>query len=294
MIFGEALFDVFPDGQSVLGGAPFNVAWNLKGLGLDPLFISRVGSDGRGEKVLSSMREWGMSVEGVQVDAERPTGVVEVSLNEGQPSFDIRPDQAYDFIAPGEALRVAREEGCGILYHGTLITRSGESRKTLETLRRSINSDIFVDVNLRPPWWSHETVRQALAGADWAKLNSDELFDILNNAEVEKADSEAAAERFRREFGLKGVVLTMGSEGAAMATADGFVRHKPVNVENLVDTVGAGDAFSAVTIMGLSLGWPVDTILKRAISFASEICGVRGATSSDHELYTKYARNWGL
>ncbi len=79
-IFGEVLFDHFPDGKRVLGGAPFNVAWHLQAFGLAPRFISRVGADAEGESVLTAMREWGMDTQAVQIDAHRPTGRVSVQI----------------------------------------------------------------------------------------------------------------------------------------------------------------------------------------------------------------------
>src|SRR5690606_31337572 len=98
VIFGEVLFDVFPDGTAVLGGAAFNVAWNLRGLGLDPLFVSRVGDDERGRGVLGAMERFGMDTSAVEVDPIRPTGVVTVAFRDGEPSYEIIADQAYDRI----------------------------------------------------------------------------------------------------------------------------------------------------------------------------------------------------
>ena len=292
MIFGEALFDVFPGGQSVLGGAPFNVAWNLKGFGFDPLFISRVGSDDRGAEVIRSMLEWGMDVTGVQTDPDHPTGVVEVSIEDDQPSFSILPDQAYDFIDPESAMAAVREGDFSVLYHGTLIARSQRSRSALNVVRETLTTPVFVDVNLRPPWWDGDIVRDALSGADWAKLNDQELFEILGSCLFSGADMDAAADYFRSEHGLYALVVTLGGAGSLLATRRGVIRSKPVMVNDLVDTVGAGDAFSAVAIAGLVLGWPFEVILDRATDFASEICRVRGATTSDIEIYAKHARGW--
>lgn len=78
-LFGEVLFDHFPDGKQVLGGAPFNVAWHLQALGQAPLFISRVGTDPEGEQIRRSMDDWGMDLGGLQTDPALPTGRVSVS-----------------------------------------------------------------------------------------------------------------------------------------------------------------------------------------------------------------------
>ena len=97
-IFGEVLFDHFPDGTRVLGGAPFNVAWHLQAFGQSPHFISRVGNDSAGEAIRNAMHEWGMDTRGLQTDPARPTGRVEVSFVDGEPTYDIVHPCAYDAI----------------------------------------------------------------------------------------------------------------------------------------------------------------------------------------------------
>ena len=85
-IFGEVLFDRFPDGSSVLGGAPFNVAWHLQAFGQRPLFISRIGRDRLGDTIRSAMQSWQMDVLGLQQDEIYPTGTVQVAIEQGEPS----------------------------------------------------------------------------------------------------------------------------------------------------------------------------------------------------------------
>jgi fructokinase len=101
-IFGEVLFDHFPDGHEILGGAPFNVAWHLKAFGQNPQSISRVGNDAEGDLVRSNMQNWGMATDFLQTDPSHPTGQVQISIENGDPTCRIVEDQAYDHIAlPG-------------------------------------------------------------------------------------------------------------------------------------------------------------------------------------------------
>jgi fructokinase len=288
VIYGEVLFDRFPDGSAVLGGAPFNVAWHLQGFGLHPLFVSRVGTDEPGEAVVEAMRAWGMDTRGVQRDPDHPTGAVEVSLEKGQPRFDILPAQAYDYI-DGSAVPAA--DGASLIYYGTLASRSLVSRDGLETLRRKIPAPGFVDVNLRPPWWTAEFVEHALQEARWAKLNIDEL-NILVGREVDRDSLVDAGREFCRDHDLELTILTLGEDGAAIVgpERDEFAQAPPV--ENLVDTVGAGDAFSAVSIFGLARNWPPEILLQRALRFAARICEQRGATARDSELYRSTLEAW--
>ena len=89
IIFGEVLFDCFPDGSQILGGAPFNVAWNLQALGKAPKFISRIGKDAQGDKISRAMQDWGMSTDYLQKDAEHSTGRVDVDIIQGEPHYNI-------------------------------------------------------------------------------------------------------------------------------------------------------------------------------------------------------------
>ena len=114
VIFGEVLFDRFPDGTSVLGGAPFNVAWHLKALGLGPLFVTRVGKDRLGGRILAAMEAWGMDTRGVQEDPDHPTGTVEVWVENGEPSYEIAMPSAWDLI---DAEKLPAADDPGILYH---------------------------------------------------------------------------------------------------------------------------------------------------------------------------------
>jgi len=157
VVFGEVLFDCFPDGEVVLGGAAFNVAWHLQGFKNSPLMISSVGKDAHGDKVREIMQAWGMDVSAMQISDKYPTGQVVVHLQDGQPSYDIVTDQAYDHITEQAALGAMGDQQVALLYHGSLALRDKESRATLDALL-AVNSGkptppIFLDLNLRDPWW---------------------------------------------------------------------------------------------------------------------------------------------
>ena len=294
VIFGEVLFDSFPDGAAVLGGAPFNVAWHLQGFGLQPLFVSRVGDDERGREVLDAMDEWGMDTAGVQVDPVYPTGTVQVSLADGQPSFAILPDQAYDHIGREAVLRLLAGRACSVVYLGSLIARGPVSAAALRAVLAEAEAPAFIDVNLRPPWWDADGVAGLLAGARWAKLNDDELARLAGADPSDPITLKAAAEAYRVRNELELLVLTRGAEGAFMLSDAGIVEGIAAPVEDLKDTVGAGDAFSAVTLLGLSRGWSPADILDRALGFAAAVCGLRGATTRDRTLYTRHLAQWDV
>ncbi|UCH28792.1 MAG: hypothetical protein JSV06_11005, partial [Myxococcales bacterium] len=156
VIFGEVLFDHFPDGSRVLGGAPFNVAWHLRGFGANPLVLSAVGDDDEGREVLERMTSWDLMTHGVQTDPTHPTGRVTASVVDGENRFEIAPNQAWDFVKMGPALRATAEEPAGLLYHGSLALRGDVSWDTLRSLRAKADAPSFVDINLREPWWTRD------------------------------------------------------------------------------------------------------------------------------------------
>lgn len=286
-IFGEVLFDHFPDGSRVLGGAPFNVAWHLQAFGLSPRLVSRVGADSDGEAVLAAMRDWGMDTRGVQIDPQRPTGRVSVQFRDGEPAYLIEPDCAYDAIEwqpPAQPSPI-------LLYHGSLALRAPVSCDTLQRLVREAGCDtVFLDVNLRSSWWDRDSVSRHIRSAHWLKLNQHELGLLVAD---DGADVASQAGTLLAESGLRGLILTLGAAGARAFTADGAsLLVRPGHAENVVDTVGAGDAFAAVMILGITRGWPLPLALERAQQFAATIIGQRGATSRQREFYEPLRKAW--
>jgi fructokinase len=298
IIFGEVLFDRFPDGESVLGGAPFNVAWHLQGFGLDPHFISQVGTDALGDHVLEAMQAWGMSVDGIEQDSLHPTGQVEVSLSAAQPSYAILPDQAYDYI-DSKAAQASIQFNPALLYHGSLALRGNESRHALDVLWRHRKVPCFIDINLRPPWYDISLLREALDRARWLKLNEDDLTTLQSLLKLECKPTTKHANSLlevaavcQQACTVEWIILTLGDKGAYFVTDQDVLFQPPTPVEVLVDTVGAGDAFSAVTLLGIILSWQPRLIQERAIQFASAVCGQRGATTKNSKLYEKFKKLW--
>lgn len=285
-IYGEVLFDVFPDGAEVLGGAPFNVAWHLQAFSQGPFFISRVGIDPQGIRIRKTMLEWGMNTLGLQTDNDLPTGTVNIELNDGEPSYDIIHPSAYDNID-----RVKMHESCQWLYHGSLALRNQQSAKTLNTLLENNPSQVFVDVNLRAPWWSQEQLIESLQQASWVKLNIHELDVIMPG----DGNLQNRLQVFIEKFDLQGVVLTRGEEGAQILTENGEqATVKPEESLEIVDTVGAGDAFASIIILGLMKDWPLTVTIQRAQDFASAIVTQRGATVNDKGFYNTFINDWGI
>lgn len=284
LIFGEVLFDQFEDGNSVLGGAPFNVAWHLAGLGLQPAILTRIGTDEHARTVTSAMRDWGMSTDLLQVDPRKPTGTVQVKMAGGTHRFEIVQDVAYDYIEPPATAALQALGEPALLYHGSLAARHSVSRATLMHLRKTLRCPVFVDINLRAPWWDAQGVDMLIDGARWLKINDEELCTLVTTGK----DLYDKAQRMLGDKNLAAVIVTRGEHGAFVQTADTLIECAPVRVERLVDTVGAGDAFSAIVIAGLLKGLDLAGLLELATEFAARICEQRGATVHDQRFYAYY------
>ena len=293
VIFGEVLFDIFSADKKVLGGAPFNVAWNLKGFGFDPLFISRVGNDSLGSEIKDIASNWGLDTNGIQTDSTHPTGTVAITFDEISHTFDIKSDQAYDRIDGEKALVEVNNGNPEVLYFGTLAIRESCSHAALERLLTQ-NIPAFVDINLREPWWTIDLVNQALRHATWLKLNDDELLlirkQLINSPENE--DLQQSLHKLKDRFNLSQVILTCGEQGAYLLDDDGCFFQAPPTEVKIVDTIGAGDAFSSVVIAGLLLQWRSEVVLPRALEFAAAVCTLPGATCLEKEFYKGFSQSW--
>jgi sucrose-phosphate synthase len=293
VIFGEVLFDHFPDGSRVLGGAPFNVAWHLRGFGANPLVLSAVGDDEEGREVLERMTSWDFMTHGVQTDPLHDTGRVTATVVDGENHFEIAPEQAWDFIRAEPAYRAMTEEPAGLFYHGTLALRGKESWNTLRSLRDQSDAPSFVDINLRPPWWTKEKLDWCLSTSHWVKLNDAELAELTSRPTQTFEECRDAAMDLALTHTIQGVIVTRGKKGAlSVLSGERTFEAASAQVEDVIDTVGAGDAFSAVMCLGILQQWDFQTTLDRAAAFAADLCRIRGATTTDFALYDRHLADW--
>ena len=293
MIFGEVLFDVFPDQSRFIGGAPFNVACHLKGFGLDPLFISRIGNDDPGREVLEAMNSRSLRVSGIQKDEKRKTGEVRVRIDNDEPSYDIMEDVAYDHIEVPDPEMMESEQG-RLLYHGTLAARNEVSASSLYELARHDNTSVFCDINLRDPWWNRELIKDVMGWCKYLKVNEDELRQVCFLEGIDSsAGLEEMAEAFRLKRDLECLIVTLGSRGAMLfPSAEKPMFAASPKLEKFQDSVGAGDAFSSVFLLGIIKGWSWELILERSVLFAGRICENKGAIPDDRNFYQRIIDNW--
>ncbi len=294
-LFGEILADIFPD-QTILGGAPFNVTRHLNAFKLHPVLITRTGNDVLRDELMREMNRLELDISGVQYDPLYPTGQVKVILENGNHRYEILPDQAYDHIHAGLTHMITMALKPDMTYFGTLAQRGMESRLALDKFLSDGKSPRFLDINLRKPWYNKHTIKRSLLRTDILKMNEEELDVIAQYFKVKGEDKPQIARLLADQFDISKVIVTNGDQGCwlldegrrLLSTGPGKIG------QPLVDTVGAGDAFAAVFILGLLSDWDMQLTLLRANQFASAICGIRGAAPQSLDFYTRFRNEWSL
>jgi fructokinase len=274
---GEVLWDLLPTGPQ-LGGAPANFACHAHALGARAGLITRVGKDALGEAILQRFTQLGLSQATVQVDETAPTGTVAVTLSaQGTPHFDIGENVAWD--------RLESEQGCleavrgaDAICFGSLAQRTQQSRTAVQTMvavAREQAIRVF-DVNLRQHYFSRELIDESLQLANVLKLNDSELPILADMFELAGSARDQIL-RLAQKFSLRLIALTRGAEGSLLYQKGQWSDRASIPTE-VVDTVGAGDAFTAALVVGLLQKRDLDQINELAGEVARHVCSCAGAT----------------
>jgi len=278
LAFGEILFDVI-GGDEHLGGAPLNFAAHISRLGAKTAILSAVGRDDRGERAVKQLLDYGVGCEYILRCLKYPTGVVNVELSgDGQPSYSIIENVAYDNIhySTRQAATIL-DEGWDAFYFGTLAQRSEVSRDCLYSLLDSFSGGtVFCDINLRQNYYSKQIIEKSFGYADIVKINDDEqriLSELLYGSVIQPGQFYR---RLVNDYGLKLLVITSGSRGCDVFDSTGTFHRDGIKVD-VVDTVGAGDAFSAAFLYNYLSGITLEQSADAANRLGAYIAGQRGA-----------------
>ncbi len=280
---GEVLWDLLLTGPQ-LGGAPANFAYHARALGAGGRVITRVGNDDPGREIILRFQEMGLPSGTVQIDEAVPTGTAKVALSgDGLAHFSIQENVAWDYLAATpEALSAAR--GADAICFGSLAQRREPARTTIQQLVAATPADALrvFDINLRQKFYSRASIEQSLQLANVLKLNDEELPVLAEMFGLTgSASAEEEIERIARTFSLRAVALTRGPNGSLLyqKNKDGTrwsdCSTRPVSV---VDTVGAGDSFTAALVLGLLRKMDLDEINNAANEVARYVCSQAGAT----------------
>lgn len=286
--WGEILWDVFPD-QSVIGGAPFNVAQRLNSLGAKVLMISTIGRDKLGEGVLSYMEQKGLATQGVGLHNTLSTGKVNVVLDDnGTARYTIEDPAAWDEIELEKELELSLKSA-KVLVFGSLAMRHMANQTRLAQLMLPSLFKVF-DVNLRPPHFDLSWIRQTIEKASMVKMNEEELDFLFGSILGFKSTYtiDQKCQKLSSYDNQKVWCITLGGDGARLYYKGIWYGHSGYLVD-VVDTVGAGDSFLAALIYGLIIDdqHPAKA-LDYAVTIGSIVAGNAGAnpeiSAVDHAI----------
>lgn len=275
---GELLWDMLPAGKQ-LGGAPANFAYHAQMLGNQGIIASRIGEDDLGKEIIDRLGKLKLKTDYIQTDEIRPTGTVAVEVNEkGQPQYTITEEAAWDCLEwtdQWESLAKAANAVC----FGSLAQRTTQSRVTIRRFLRAMSPGAVrvFDVNLRQIFYTTEIVHDSLLLADIAKLNEQELPQVMRVLGLKSGNLKANVRLLLETYGLKMVCLTRGHLGCMLANEKQTIENQGFKIR-VADAVGAGDAFTAALVHHFLKGSPLDKIAKSANRLGSYVASQNGAT----------------
>lgn len=273
--FGEALWDVFPEGRKI-GGAPANFAYHVAQWGLDSCAVSAIGNDELGDDIVRKFDENGLNYRLERVDF--PTGTVQVTLDENKvPSYNIMEGVAWDNIPMTPELEALARD-CRAVCFGSLAQRSAVSRTTINAFIDMMPEDslkIF-DINLRQHYYTEEIICDSMKKADILKINDEEILVVAQLLDVTEKSEREICKVLLDKFDLRMVILTCGDRGSYVLTRDesSWVDTPKVSV---VSTVGAGDSFTGTFIASILLGKTLRQAHEAAVKVSAYVCTCQGA-----------------
>ena len=273
---GELLWDVLPDMEQ-LGGAPINFAYHVSALGAEAVAISTIGSDIRGENALKELQSRGVNTRYISILEQFDTGYVTARVDDkGVATYEFPDDVAWDHLAINPAAQ-ACAAGLEAICFGTLAQRSDAARSAIHRyLGTTSEKTIKVyDLNLRQNFYNRSVIETSLRLSTVLKLNDDELALVSALFRLSGAEHEQM-EALRTHFDLELVILTKGSRGSILINGDEISRHQGFAAE-VVDTIGAGDSFTAAVVIGLLSNKRLDEINEKANRLAAYVCSQPGA-----------------
>jgi fructokinase len=280
---GEALFDLLPSGR-VLGGAPLNVACHahalIRGRRGRGVVASRVGVDSLGDEIFDQLNQRGMLTSYVQRDAEHPTGTVNVMLQDGQPTFEIVADVAWDSMEFSPEWSELAKRTTAVCF-GTLAQRSKQSREAIEAFLDAASGAIrLFDVNLRQQYFDAALLEASCRRATMVKLNEQELPVMAQLLGLSAGAPVDQLARLRSRFDLEALIYTRGERGTMLVLPDEVIDPTAVSYPAApnADAVGAGDACSAGILAGWSRGLSPARTVELANHLGAYVATQPGAT----------------
>ena len=269
--FGEIIWDVY-ETEKFIGGAPLNLAAHCSKQGAESFMLSAVGNDDLGKCALEEVKGFNVKTDFVSVNQEKETGKCIVTLNEnGVPSYNVLTDVAYDYIKTPDNIKNFEFD---VFCFGTLALRSRENLETVKSILKNGNiKKIYCDINIRPPFFSDETILFALSNANILKISDEELHFVTEACALKEL--EDIADKYRN---LEFILLTQGEKGATVYDCKNKKEYSQKAPKTKVaSTVGAGDSFGATFICEYFRTEDTLKSLKRAIEISAFVVSKKEA-----------------
>lgn len=270
---GEILWDMLPSGKS-LGGAPANFAYHSAHLGAEAWTVSAIGDDPLGHEILDVLKT--KKLHALLAMSSRPTGIVQVELNAGGvPTYNIMENVAWDnipFTSEMEALAARTDAVC----FGSLVQRMNSRDSVRKFIEATPTSALKVfDINLRQHYYCQDVIEASLRMSDILKINDEEIRIVADLLSLD-GDDEQVCRKLIDTYSLRLVILTKGALGSVVVTSD-EVFSQPAGKVQVIDTVGAGDSFTAAFVNAYLQGLPITQAQKLANDTAAIVCSHKGA-----------------
>lgn len=271
---GVPLPDVETFRRSV-GGAECNVAGGLAALGVATGWISRLGDDGFGQHVLRDLQGRGVDVGGVELDPDRPTALYVKESQDGRARMHYyRTGSAASAM---DAAFLERQVVRDRLAHAELVHTTGitaaisaTAAEMLERLAEDHDSfTLSVDLNWRPALWrgkDPEPLWRLLRAADVVLIGADEALVFAGTNDL--------AELYERLGGRCTLVVKNDAHTAVVLEPDGRRTEVPALTVDVIEPVGAGDAFAAGFLAGTLQGLPMKQRLRLGHLSAAAVLAV--------------------
>jgi len=282
---GDIIFDVYT-GYKKMGGASLNFIYHINKLTWNGTLISRVGNDSLGKEALEFLGKNNLPLCYIQVDNLHETGVAFANLDHNKiPHWEIPPESAYDFMdIPADRDKIIENTSC--LYFGSLAQRMEKSRAAVRSFFGG-NTKYFFDINIRQNYYTKDILEMSLRATDVLKANDEELYLLHKMFLPGKFELNLSVSAIMEEFNIELTAVTMGDKGAWLIKNNESNFYK-ATVNEIVDTTGAGDAYSAILCLGYLNNMEPNKINKLASDFATEIVKLPGAIPRDETLYEKF------
>jgi len=276
---GELLWDVMDDTEK-LGGAPINFAFHINSLGATGIPISTIGDDTRGQRALDELASQGIFTDGISFDSLHPTGNVNANVDaNGVASYSFPDDVAWDHLRFNRVAFSILNDIKAVCF-GTLAQRKSVSRSAIHHFLNQLSDTVLkvYDLNLRQHYYDRKIIETSFDKCNIIKLSAEEL-QVIQKMFGLPDEELAAISGLIANYDLRLAVITRGENGSLLVTPTEISEH-PGFPSQVVDTIGAGDSFTAATTLGFLLGHDLNTINAHANRLAAYVCSRKGAMPS--------------